>query len=75
MKTKQEKKAITPKEAAEAYGITEGTLANLRYLGRGCKFYKVGKRKVLYLVSDFEEWIKRNPVLTIDSLPEDKGGY
>lgn len=73
MKTKLEKKSITPKEAAEIYGISVGTLANLRCFGQGCKFYKVGERKVLYLVSDFEEWIKRNPVLTLDSLPEDEG--
>ena len=72
MKTKLEKKAITPKEAAAIFGISEGWLANIRSAGRGCKFYKIGDRKVLYLVSDFEEWIKRNPVLTVDSLEDEK---
>ncbi len=70
MAIKIEKKALTPKEAAEAYGLSVGSLANLRFRGLGCKYYKVGGKKVLYLVSDFENWIKRNPILTIDSLPE-----
>lgn len=61
------KKAITPKAASEIYGFSEGTLANLRCKRNGPKYYRVG-RKVLYLVTDFEEWITKNPVLTTDSL-------
>lgn len=65
----KEKKALTPREAAQLYSLSEGTLANLRAAGKGCRFYRVG-RKVLYLVSDFDAWIKRNPILTIDSIKE-----
>ena len=66
MKNSNGKKALTPKEAAFIYGIPEGTLANLRYHRKGPSFHRVG-RKILYLVTDFEEWITRHPVLTIDS--------
>lgn len=71
---KHEKKALTPKDAARLYGLSVGTLANLRCRKEGPRYYRVG-RKVLYLVSDIEEWITRNPVQTIDSLPDSlKGG-
>jgi hypothetical protein len=65
-----EKKYVTPKEASEIYGLSVGVLANWRYQRRGPKYYIVGGRKVLYHVSDFEAWIKRNPILTKDSLTE-----
>jgi hypothetical protein len=64
------KKMVTPKEAAETYGWSEGTLANLRHRKLGPKYYRVGKRKVLYRVEDIEAWVYGNPVLTADSLPE-----
>jgi len=61
------KKALTPNEAAEMYGIPAGSLANLRCRREGPKFYKVG-RKVLYLLEEFEAWLRMNPVLTKDAL-------
>jgi excisionase family DNA binding protein len=68
----KEKKALTPREAAQIYGLSEGTLNNLRYHKQGCRYYRVG-RKVLYLATDFHAWITANPVLTKDSLPEELG--
>jgi hypothetical protein len=65
--TNSTKKALSPKIAAEIYGLSEGTLANFRCKKIGPKYYRVG-RKVLYLVSDFEEWITKHPVLTSESL-------
>jgi hypothetical protein len=65
----QNKMAGTPYEMARLYGIPAGTLANWRYLKKGPKFFKVGKT-VLYFMVDFENWLRRNPVLTKDSLPE-----
>ena len=61
--------AMVPKEIENAYGIPVGTLANWRYRKVGPKYYKIS-RKVFYLVRDFEEWFRHNPVLTSDSLPE-----
>jgi hypothetical protein len=61
------KEAGTPCEMARLYGIPTGTLANLRYLKKGPKFYKVGK-SVLYFTGDFEDWLRRKPVLTKDSI-------
>lgn len=64
------RKAMTPRQASQTYGISEGTLANMRHQKTGPKYYKIGKRKVIYFVEDFEAWLRKNPVLTIDSLPE-----
>ena len=65
---KQEKKTISPETAAELYDLSRGSLANLRSKGKGPKFYKIGGRKVLYRVEDFEAWLKSNPVQTTDSI-------
>lgn len=61
------RKTLSPKEAAEIYGLSVGTLANDRYHKRGPKYFRCG-RKVLYLVEDLEAWVLRNPVQTIDSI-------
>jgi hypothetical protein len=62
---------MTPIEAEQVYGIQVGTLANWRHQKTGPKYYKIS-RKCFYMVRDFEEWFRRNPVLTKDSLPEDE---
>ena len=46
---------MTPKEVAKALGVTVGTLANMRYQGRGPKF-KYEKMRVVYLFKDVKEW-------------------
>lgn len=66
---REKQKTATAKQISEIYGIPVGTLANLRYQKRGPKYYRVS-RKVFYVLSDVENWIMRNPVLTSDSLPE-----
>ncbi|MCE5265974.1 MAG: helix-turn-helix domain-containing protein [Deltaproteobacteria bacterium] len=63
------RKAVTPQEAAEIYGLSVGSLANLRVKRQGARYHLCGRR-VFYLVEDLEAWLLRNPVLTIDSLPE-----
>jgi hypothetical protein len=57
------KKAYSPFEVSQAYGIPEGTLANLRMKKQGPRYFRVGRR-VLYLSEDLEAWIKANPVQT-----------
>lgn len=64
---KTQKKALSPEEAAALYSIPAGTLGNLRSRREGPKFFKVGRR-VVYMVEDFESWLRRNPVLTKDSI-------
>jgi len=69
------KKALTPRQAAEVYGIAEGTLANWRYKKIGPKYHRIGegkqkRKKILYFIEDFEAWLKQNPMLTVDSIPE-----
>jgi len=61
------KRAITPKDLEEIYGIPRGSLANMRWAKKGPRYFKAGPRRVIYMVEDVEEWISRNPVQTIDS--------
>lgn len=61
------RKTVSPHQAAEIYGLSVGTLANLRSQKRGPKYFRCG-RKILYKIEDFEKWLLSNPVLTIDSL-------
>jgi len=63
------KRFLTPKQIEELYGIPVGSLANWRFLKRGCKYYRLSRR-ILYSVDDLEAWIRKNPVLTFDSLSE-----
>ncbi len=63
------KRAFTAKEVAEAYGVNEGTLANLRWQKQGPAYFHVG-RKVVYRPEDVEAWLFAHPVLTIDSVED-----
>lgn len=53
---------LTTKEAAAYTHNTPGTLGTWRYLGKGPKYYKVGG-KVLYRLSDLDEWINSHAVI------------
>jgi hypothetical protein len=55
----------TPGEVAGYLHSTVANLAQLRYLGRGPKFIKVG-RKVLYRWSDVADWLDRNTIQRTD---------
>jgi len=46
----------TPGDVAQYLHTTVANLAQLRYLGRGPKFIKVGRR-VLYRWSDVADWL------------------
>jgi hypothetical protein len=59
-------KTGSPETMAKIYEISAGTLANLRWMGKGPKYFKVG-RKVLYRFEDFENWLFSNPVMTLDA--------
>ncbi|MDD5772370.1 MAG: DNA-binding protein [bacterium] len=61
---KIEKRALAPRDVSFMYGISEGTLANWRCKREGPKFYKIGGRKVVYLLNDLDVWVRSNPVLT-----------
>jgi len=65
------KKAMTPREVEAVYSIPMGSLANMRHLRMGPKYFKAGPKRVLYRVTDVEDWISQRPVLTMDSLPEE----
>lgn len=64
---KQKQISSTPQEISAVFGIPAGTLANLRSQKRGPKYYKRGRR-VIYFIQDIEQWLKSQPVQTIDSV-------
>lgn len=68
IKREPKKRAITPAEFEEIYGVPRGSLANMRWAKKGPRYFKAGPRRVIYMVEDVEEWLSRNPVLTVDSL-------
>ncbi len=59
------KRALTPKECTDIYGLNAGTLANMRVHKIGPRYVKLGK-KVLYFAEDIEGWMAENIVLTRD---------
>ncbi len=68
---KLSRRMVSRKVAAEMYGYAPGTLANLLSQGRGPRAFRCGK-KILYAISDLEEYFRANPILTKDSLPDDQ---
>jgi len=70
-KGKESKQIAIGTDRLEDWGINKGTAANKRWKKEGIRYFKVG-RKVLYLVSDVEDWIKRHQLLTKDFVPEQK---
>jgi len=64
-----QKKAGTPRDVSQVFGIPLGTLANLRWMRKGPRFYYQGRR-VVYFFADVESWLRRSPVLTSDFLEE-----
>ena len=57
-----EARYLTPKKAAEVFGLSAKTLANLRSQRKGPRFVKL-RKKVLYPVDELERWLKENGVL------------
>jgi len=53
------KKAITPIQFELIYGIPRGSLANMRLKRKGPRYFKAGKRRVLYMIEDIEKWLTR----------------
>ena len=54
---------LTPREVAQSYGFSEGTLANMRSRRIGPPFVKM-KKKVLYPVEQLEAWLNLHRVIT-----------
>lgn len=50
---------VSSTTAAEMLGISSGTLANWRCLGKGPAYVRLGERHspILYRVSDIEAWL------------------
>lgn len=63
-----QKKALSAADVEAIYGIPTGTLANMRCQKRGPRFFKIGRKKVVYFPEDVEPWLRSCPIETIDSL-------
>jgi hypothetical protein len=55
----------TPAQVARYLYTTEAALAQMRYMGSGPKFIKIGRR-VLYNWDDLLDWIKNNTIQRTD---------
>jgi len=62
-------KMVDTAQASALYPWSAGTFQNKRSKKEGPKYYKVG-RKVVYALTDLEDFFTASPVLTVDSLPE-----
>jgi hypothetical protein len=62
----------TPAQVAKYLHTTQAALAQMRYMGTGPKFIKVGGRRVLYNWDDLLEWIKKNTIQRTDD-PRGRG--
>ena len=71
--TMTERRQLNTREAADylrdlgSPGAVVCTLANWRHLGRGPRYYRVG-RSIVYRVSDLDLFASGTPVETSDSL-------
>ncbi|MGT2462979.1 helix-turn-helix transcriptional regulator [Sinomonas atrocyanea] len=55
---------LTPAQVAEMTGLTTGSLAQLRYLGRGPAFYRLGPRTIRYGRREVMAWIAEHRAVT-----------
>jgi hypothetical protein len=55
----------TPAQVAKYLYTTEAALAQMRYMGDGPKFIKIGRR-VLYNWDDLLQWIQKNTIQRTD---------
>jgi len=62
------KKYWTPGQVASEFGLTIGTLSHWRYKRIGPKYYRLNRKKIIYLQKDIDEWAQANPILTRDSI-------
>ncbi len=68
---------LKPTQAAEYVGLKPPTLAKMRVRGDGPKYVKVGRKVVIYEISDLDEWIarqKRSSTSEAGSFPYGKAG-
>ena len=61
-----EKRYLTPTEVQELYGLNKQTLANMRSLGKGPRYYKIG-RLVRYAVQDLEKYFQGRDVRVLNN--------
>lgn len=51
-------KLMSPERLSELIGVSIPTLANWRAQGIGPQFIKLGRRRICYLETDVEAWVK-----------------
>lgn len=60
---------VSPQQVAEQLRMSVGALAQLRYLGRGPTFIKLGPRTVRYRQGAVEAWITASECTRTDDRP------
>lgn len=59
-----EENLLTPAQVAQMTGLTIGALAQLRYIGRGPDFYRLGPRTIRYGRSTVQAWVESSRTTT-----------
>ena len=54
----EKNKALKPSAVAEWLDTTTGALAQMRYMGQGPRFVKIGGRSVRYMETDVLAWLE-----------------
>jgi len=62
-----EEEFIQPSVAGDMLGLSTSALSQLRYQGRGPKYYKPTPRIILYRRSDVNAWIEASAFITPDA--------
>ena len=62
-----EEEFVQPAVAGEMLGLSISALSQLRYHGRGPKYYKPTARIILYKRSDVNAWIEASAFISPDS--------
>lgn len=45
------------KEAAKVIGLSASTMNKMRCTGHGPRFYRIGKRRIGYALTDLQDWL------------------
>ena len=59
------KTLLTPAQVAELTGMSTGALAQLRYLGRGPAYFRLGPRTIRYELAEVLAWIEARRASTL----------
>jgi predicted DNA-binding transcriptional regulator AlpA len=55
-------KLLSPRKVADKLGVSEGALAQMRYMKTGPDYVRINSRNIMYRPEDVEAWILERTV-------------